>query len=63
MTFEEYNEAVRGVLALTPSNVPNVFRDRDGNTFSVPDTIDETYDQRRETFETLRERVRLMESN
>lgn len=53
MTPERYYAAVRA-LGLRPSSVPNVYIDRDGMPFSVPDPGRMTPDQREDTLAKIR---------
>jgi antitoxin component of RelBE/YafQ-DinJ toxin-antitoxin module len=53
MTPAAYYAAIRA-MGLTPSNVPNVYLDRDRMTQSVPDPDGMTPDQREETIAFIR---------
>jgi antitoxin component of RelBE/YafQ-DinJ toxin-antitoxin module len=53
MTCDGYYAAIKA-LGLTPSNVLNVFIDREGAVRSVPDPTSMTPDQRTETLAKIR---------
>ena len=56
MTNDEYHAIVHK-LRLTPTRVPNVFKDEDGTPRSVPPPYGRTSDQIRENAEILIKRM------